>query len=143
MEFRKLSVCLGLHDFERLEYEATLRNLSLSRCVRDCLVEYFSLRDELIPLDGKKRDNEPGKERIIQALLAQTEERIAQTIDVQAQNTDDLAKIVNTLKVMLEKYVFLYLLHTPEVSEAKQDAVLEAARRRFSKWTNAWTQEIG
>ena len=140
MSYRAISVYVGREEFERLECEAALRGDSVSRCARECLMEYFSLKDEFIPLKGDKE--EKGGDRLIQALLARTEERIASSIDVQAEKTEGLRLNLKILEIMLEKFVFLYLLHTDEILEDKQDKVFDGASRRFGKWVNAYTTEL-
>lgn len=141
MSFRKLSVYLSPKEYERVSSEALLRGDSVSRCARSLIGECLSLRDELLP-GNPKTVGDDAKQHILQVLLARTEERIARSIDVQADNTHGLNDVLNEIKIMLEKYVFLYLLHSPEVEEGRQDQMYEAARRRYSKWQGACEQHL-
>ena len=141
MSFKKLSVYLSPVEFERVSAEALLRGESSSRCARSMIGECIALRDELIPNDLKLSGNE-AKQHILQVLLAKTEERIAKSIDTQAAHTQNVNETLEKLSIMIEKYVFLYLQHSPEVGEEKQDIMFEAAKRRFSKWQYACVEQV-
>jgi len=43
----ELKAYVTTEDYRRLEKEATNRDMSLSKTIRNCLVEYFALREEL------------------------------------------------------------------------------------------------
>ena len=141
MSFKKMSVYLSPKEFERVSSEALIRGESSSRCARSMISECISLRDELMPNDWRL-SGDGAKQHMLQVLLAKTEERIAKSIDAQAEHTQNINETLERLRVMLEKYVFLYLQHSPEVGEEKQDIMFEAAKRRFLKWQYACVEGV-
>jgi len=63
---------LASADYRRLRLEALPRGVSLSRCVADCLGEYFALRREMATAIETPDQAGAATPRVMHVLLAQT-----------------------------------------------------------------------
>jgi hypothetical protein len=139
---RALSLYLTLADYRVIEREATARGVSRSKCVADCLREYFALKQDLA--SAVHTPGPAGAEQrslIIHSLLARSEERIAASIDSQARQTAQLRQEIRLLHTMLDRAMLSYLAHTPEVPDGVAAGALASAHRRHHLWLRA-VQEI-
>jgi len=121
-------------DFRHLRHEAAARGVTLAACVIDCLREYFALRNEMataVTAAGKPGARHTG---LIHSLLARSEERLAATMDARAgELSDDLRMVAS----MLDRFVQLYLLHTPEVARELHAGAVASANRRYANYRQA------
>lgn len=103
----------------------------MTACVGDCLREYFALRVEMasaVSVPGEAGDRHTG---LIHSILARTEQRLVATLDARAaQLGDDLQR----LEIMLDRLVFVYLLHTAEVPYELQAGAFASAKRRYANY---------
>lgn len=135
---RQVTIRVSPLEFQRLQREASARNVTLSSYARHALRDYMELKRELAetlaPEEGKSNGNGSGAPRIIHTLLARTEERIAATIDGQAERISRLRDDMRTLAAMLDRAYLSYLAHTPEVGANFRDTALASAHRRHQAW---------
>lgn len=103
----KAYVTRELH--QRVAEEALIRNMTMSRIIREELNEYFSLREELanaIVIPGDLGENHTGK--IIHTLLAHTEERF----DLRINKLEKQVLVVdNQLKLLINMLLTSALFH--------------------------------
>ena len=143
---QRITIRVSPVEFRRLQQEARARGLNLSTYVRKSVAEYLDLKTELA--ETMSSDSSSGNEsagavptpRIIHTLLARTEERIAATIDGQAERISRLREDVRAMAAMVDRAYFGYLAHTPEIDPELRPAALSAARRRHSAWLGAVEQ---
>lgn len=122
-------------DYKLLERESISRKLSVSKTARDCLIEYFNLREELattLQEPGKAGDNHTGK--IIHTLLARTEERIAATIEKLEERISQLHDQNLLLTAMVDRMYMGLMQHLPEIPAEIADGVVASAKRRHAVW---------
>ena len=146
MLHQRITIRVSPIEYRRLQDGARARGVDLSTYVRRSVAEYLDLKTELaetMSSDGAvgngSADGLPTP-RIIHTLLARTEERIAATIDGQAERISRLREDVRALAAMVDRAYFGYLAHTPEVDPELRSASLSAARRRHSAWLGAIEQ---
>lgn len=89
------------------------RRSTISKCIADCLGEYFALRTELATaIETPGQAGEPHQGAIIHSLLARSEERVVATLD---RRTAEVLGDLQRVQTMLDRLVLTYLAHTPEV----------------------------
>ena len=131
---------LDAEDRERLEGEAAARGIGVSQCIRECLREYFALRAEVATAfdsTGQPRESTTG---LIHTVLARTEARLVATLERCTEAVGRVRDEVLVVQFMLDRLVFLYLVHTPQVQIAQRDAALASGTRRHASWRRAVTQ---
>lgn len=138
---RQITIRVSPLEFQRLQREASARNVTLSSYVRRAIREYLELKVELAetlsPEGAKPNGNGASSPRIIHTLLARTEERIAATIDGQAERISRLREDLRTVAAMIDRAVFSYLAHTPEVDPELRPVALATGKRRHIAWLGA------
>ena len=140
MLHQRITIRVSPVEFRRLQEEARARHVNLSTYVRRSVAEYLDLKTELAETMSSGESVENGASsgfptpRIIHTLLARTEERIAATIDGQAERISRLREDVRAMAAMIDRAYFGYLAHTPEVDPELRAAALSAARRRHLAW---------
>jgi predicted transcriptional regulator len=139
---RQVTIRVSPLELQRLQREASARNVTLSSFARHALRDYLELKRELaetLALEEEKSNGNGSEDgssppRIIHTLLARTEERIAATIDGQADRISRLRDDMRTLAAMLDRAYLSYLAHTPEVGPEFRNTALSSARRRHEAW---------
>jgi hypothetical protein len=134
----ELRTFVNREDYKRVEREAGTRRASVAKTVRDCLTEYFNLREELATAmtePGKAGEEHSGK--IIHTLLARTEERIAVTIERLEERISQLYDQNLILTAMLDRLYLGVMIHLPEVPKDLADGALASANRRHMNWLKA------
>lgn len=134
----RIDAYLDHHLHKRLMKEVTNRRSSVSRCIAELLAEYFDLMEEMATAmsgNGKAGDAKTGK--IIHTLLAETEARIAASIERQARRISAVQDDVQILNAMVDRLHLNYMLHTPEVAEEWKNGALTSANIRHEKWRKA------
>ena len=136
---------LDLEDYQRLKTEVGIRGrgMTLSKTVRDCLREYFDLREEMATAISSSGDADKDfKGKIIHSLLARTEERIAATIERQTQMNSQVHEQTLIVTAMLDRLYLGLMQHLPEVPSDKKTEVVSSANRRYKNWQEAVEQLI-
>ena len=131
---REVHSYLTPSDYRRLEQEAAARGASVSKCVADCLGEYFALRVEMASVVAAPGQLGEPHQGLIHSLLARTEERLAATLKAHGERTAALEDAVQDVRAMVDRLVLLYFVHTPEVPAELKDAAVATARRRYTNW---------
>jgi hypothetical protein len=137
---RQITIRVSPSEFQRLRREASARHVTLSSYVRRAICEYLELKHELaetLSSDGGRQNGGAPAPRIIHSLLARSEERIAATIDGQAERISHLRDDMRTLAAMIDRAYLSYLAHTPEVDLQLRGAALASGRRRHAAWLMA------
>jgi hypothetical protein len=130
LKFHELRAYVKPEDYRRLEKEASVRGLSLSKTVRHCLMEYLNLRQELataIEQPGKAGDEHTGT--IIHTLLARTEERLAATIERQEDRLRQLQDQLLIMTAMIDRLYLGIMQHMPEIPLALAEGTVAGAKR--------------
>jgi bacterioferritin (cytochrome b1) len=131
----ELRAFVPLKDYQRIEREASSRQSTMAKTVRDCLNEYLNLREELATAmtePGQAGEAHTGK--IIHTLLARTEERIAATIERLEARISQLHDQNMVLTAMLDRAYLGMMLHLPEVPAELAEGAVASANRRHAKW---------
>ncbi len=139
---REVHSYVSIGDYRRLKQEAAALGTSMSKCLADCLSEYFALRADMasaVTTPGQLGQPHQG---LIHSLLARTEERLAATLDAQGQQTAEVHDIVQALEAMLDRLTLLYLIHTPELPDDLKDGAVATARRRYANWRRAVDKRV-
>lgn len=134
----ELRTYVSYPEFKYIEKESAARKNSISKTVRDCLLEYMNLREELataINHPGKAGDEHTGT--VIHTLLSRTEERIAALFDQQSKQINALKNQVYTLTAMIDRMYLGVMQHLPEVPEKLASGAVAGAKRRHKKWLEA------
>ena len=134
---REVHSYLTPSDYRRLEQEAAARGASVSKCVADCLGEYFALRVEMASVVAAPGQLGEPHQGLIHSLLARTEERLAATLKAHGERTAALEDAIQAVGAMIDRLVLLYFVHTPEVPAELKDAAVAMARRRYTNWRRA------
>jgi hypothetical protein len=136
---RRIYSSITLDDYRQLQHEAAARDVSLMACIADCLREYFALRAEMA--SAVSAPGRPGAPHsgVIHLLVARMEERLAATLEAHAAN---LHGDHERLESMLERFVQLYLMHTPEVARDHRAGALASANRRYSNYCQAVSERL-
>jgi hypothetical protein len=134
---REVHSYIGPGDYRRLMQEATSRGVSVSKCVADCLTEYFALRADMASVVAAPGHLGQPHQGLIHSLLARTEERLAVTLESQSERVADLQDTLRAVEAMLDRLAFLYLIHTPELPDELKDGAVATARRRYTNWQRA------
>ena len=124
-------------DYRQLQQEAAARSVSLTACIADCLREYFALRAEMA--SAVTAPGQPGEPHagLIHSVLARTEERLAATLQAHVTHLD--AKL-ERLEAMLDHFVQLYFVHTPEVAQDLHAGAVASANRRYFNYRQALSE---
>src|SRR5438270_6373858 len=109
MLHQRITIRVSPVEFRRLQQEARARGVNLSTYVRRSVGEYLDLKTELAETmssdaaAGNGSANGLPTPRIIHTLLARTEERIAATIDGQAERISRLREDVRAMAAMVDR----------------------------------------
>jgi hypothetical protein len=139
MKNSKLTFYLDHGGYRRLMKEhANRQHTTLSRCIADCLSEYFSLLDEMASvLERETEAGEAKQGKIIHTLLAETEARIAASVDRQSKRVQALQDDVQILQAMMDRFYLAMMIHLPEVEDDRKEGALASANLRHTKWRRA------
>lgn len=130
-------------DLARIDLEARAAGVARSKLLRDAALEFFRLRDEhLAGLAATGESDERRAGALLHSMLAEHEQRLAATIDRQAEVLARIRDDVQVLAAMMTAFVRLYLAHTPEPAEELVLAQTSSAQRRFSRWQAAVDREL-
>ncbi len=121
-------------EYRQLQQEAAARGISTMACAGECLREYLVLRGEMasaVTTPGKPGEPHTG---LIHTLLSRSEERLAATLEATAV---ELREGQRLLEGMVDRFVQLYLGHTPEVALELRAGLVASAKRRYANYREA------
>jgi hypothetical protein len=121
---REVSCYLSLEEADRFREAASANKVSLSRYLRQCLLDYERLSD-----DGSRAPNG--------FALIEMEQRLARSIEVQSQRLNSLYHQLHVLFAMVDRLAFVSLVHLPEIPAELRDSTLTAGTRLYNNWRSA------
>ena len=110
---REVSCYLSIEEADRFREAASANKVSLSRYLRQCLLDYERLSD-----DGSRAPNG--------FALVEMEERLALNIELQSRQVNSLCSELHVLFAMIDRLAFVSLVHLPEIPVELRDHLLDA-----------------
>lgn len=102
----------------RVEHEAECEGMSPGRYIRQRMDEYFMNRDRVAQLMvSAEADSEVEAEGIIGNLLTGLESRLSHSMARQLTAAERSARNLEVLLAMVDRLVYMYLQHTPDIPE--------------------------
>jgi len=121
---REVSCYLSIEEADRFRGAASANKVSLSRYLRQCLLDYERLSD-----DGSRAPNG--------FALVEMEERLARNIELQSRQVNSLCSELHVLFAMIDRLAFVSLVHLPEIPGELRESALTAGTRLYNNWRNA------
>ena len=121
---REVSCYLSIEEATRFKGAAAASKVSLSRYLRQCLLDYERLIE-----DGNRAPNG--------FALIEMEERLARSIEVQSRKVNSLYHEMHVLLAMVDRLAFVSLVHLPEIPTELRESALTAGTRLYNNWRNA------
>ncbi len=121
---REVSCYLSIEEADRFRDAASANKVSLSRYLRQCLLDHERLSDE-----GSRAPNG--------FALVEMEERLARSIEVQSQRLNSLYHELHVLFAMVDRLAFVSLVHLPEIPAELRESALTAGTRLYNNGRNA------
>lgn len=137
MTKRATKLYLDPLTYERFRELAASRQLTVGECLRECLLEYLALRQELaaaMHTPGALGEPHSG---LLHRVLATSEARMAASFTAQAHQIATIHADLAHLRAMLDRAVLSYLLHTPEVPLDQRTQADASGKRRYEQWQKA------
>lgn len=133
---------LGPDLHARVCVEAAARRQSLSHTVRAALTTYYTLSDEVVTAfdSVEPTSANEGRRTVTHKLLGETEERLAATIDRQAERISRALDRLDLLAAMVDQLYLGLMVHLPEVPSDLRRAAVANGQRRHSLWRRAVVQ---
>ena len=123
---REVSCYLSTEEAARFRRAAATTKVSLSRYLRQCLLDYERL------VAGADQSVSPSM-----LALAETEQRLDQSIETQSKRIRALDRQLQVLFAMLDRLAFVALVHLPEVPQELRDGALASGTRLYNNWRHA------
>jgi hypothetical protein len=124
---RAVACYLTEPEADAMKRAAAACNLSLSRYLRQCLLHYQKLMTE-----------QPGLgSAAISIPLAETEQRLARSIDTQSKRITKIHERLQILLAMVDRFALTALIHAPEVPAELRQAAIASGNRRYHNWRRA------
>jgi hypothetical protein len=124
---RAVACYLTEPEADAMKRAAAACNLSLSRYVRQCLLQYQKLMSEQPALASS----------VISIPLAETEQRISRSIDTQSKRITKIHERLQILLAMFDRFALTALIHAPEVHFDLREAAIASGNRRYHNWRRA------
>ena len=121
---REVSCYLSLEEAARFKEAASANKVSLSRYLRQCLLDYERLSDN----DNRAPNG---------FALIEMEQRLAHSVEVQSQRINSLYHELHVLFAMVDRLAFVSLVHLPEIPAELRESALTAGTRLYNNWRNA------
>jgi hypothetical protein len=121
---REVSCYLSTEEADRFREAASANKVSLSRYLRQCLLDYERLID-----NGSRTAN--GFE------LIEMEQRLACSIEAQSRRVNSLYHELHVLFAMVDRLAFISLVHLPEIPAELHENALTAGTRLYNNWRHA------
>ncbi len=131
----QIKTYLSKELYQRVVQEAALRKTTLSKILRDGLMEYFILREEMasaIESPGQLGENHTGQ--IIHTLLARTEERLALIVNQLEKKLHVTQVDLGFIITMLDQFYFDLMQYLPKLPSELAGHALALAKARHTKW---------
>ena len=114
-------------EADALKRAAAACNLSLSRYMRQCLLHYQKLMSEQPALASSA----------ISIHLAETEQRLSRSIDIQSKRITKVHERLQILLGMVDRFALTALIHAPEVPAELREVAIASGNRRYHNWRRA------
>src|SRR5208282_4475951 len=121
---REVSCYLSLEEAAHFREAASASKVSLSRYLRQCLLDYERLIDD--------RSRAPNG-----FALVEMEQRLARSIEVQSRRVNSLYHELHVLFAMVDRLAFISLVHLPEIPAELRESALRAGTRLYNNWRHA------
>lgn len=121
---REVSWYLSIEEATRFKEAAAASKVSLSRYLRQCLLDYERVIDS-----GNQVPNG--------FALFEMEQRLARSIEVQSRQANSLYHQLHVLFAMVDRLAFVSLVHLPEIPAELQEGALATGTRLYNNWRNA------
>jgi len=125
--------------YERLLREAAARDLSASKCVRECLREYFALKDTMALPPDAKADPASGSSpaRRPASLFEAVEAAIAGALQESDRRTSAVLEKLRLLACMLDQAYQGIVVQMVEADPATREARIARATESAKRWRRA------
>ena len=124
---RAVACYLTEPEANAIKRAAAACNLSLSRYMRQCLLHYQKLMSEQPALASSA----------ISIPLAETEQRLSRSIDIQSKRITKVHERLQILLGMVDRFALTALIHAPEVPAELRAAAIASGNRRYHNWRRA------
>ena len=128
---------LSRDTYDRLSREASARHGTLSQAVRECLEEYFVLKQEiasaLTPAPGGETTTGEGM-RLAHALLDENARRIVSEIQRRDARLEALLEKIRLVGCMVDRAYLSLVARLPDVEPSLRAARLAAAEESTRRW---------
>jgi len=121
---REVSCYLNIEEAARFKESASANKVSLSRYLRQCLLDYERL-------SGNDTRAPSG------FALIEMEQRLARSIEVQSRRLNSLYHELHVLFAMVDRLAFVSLVHLPEIPAELRESALTAGTRLYNNWRHA------
>jgi len=121
---REVSCYLSIEEAARFKDAASGCKISLSRYLRQCLLDYERL-------SGNDTRAPSG------FALIEMEQRLAHSIEVQSRRLNSLYHESHVLFAMVDRLAFVSLVHLPEIPAGLRETALTAGTRLYNNWRHA------
>ena len=120
---REVSCYLSADEAARFREAAASSKVSLSRYLRQCLLDYERITSDLTKPNS--------------FALAETEERLLRRIEAERRRVATVQGHLHLVLAMLDRLAFISLVHLPEVPPDKRETVLASGTRLYENWRRA------
>ena len=120
---REVSCYLSADEAARFLEAAASSKDSLSRYLRQCLLDYERITGDLTKPNS--------------FALAETEERLSRRIEAENRRVATVQGHLHLVLAMLDRLAYISLVHLPEVPPDKREAVLASGTRLYENWRRA------
>lgn len=121
---REVSCYLSIEEAAHFREAASANKVSLSRYLRQCLLDYERLID-----NGTRAPSD--------FVLIEMEQRLGRSIEVQGKRLNSLYHELHVLFAMLDRLAFVSLVHLPEIPAELRESALTAGTRLYNNWRHA------
>jgi hypothetical protein len=121
---REVSCYLSIEEAARFKDAASACKISLSRYLRQCLLDYERL-------SGNDTRAPSG------FALIEMEQRLARSIEGQSRRVNSLYHELHVLFAMVDRLSFISLVHLPEIPAELRESALTAGTRLYNNWRHA------
>ena len=120
---REVSCYLSADEAARFREAAASSKVSLSRYLRQCLLDYERITGDLTKPNS--------------FALAETEQRLLRRIEAESRRVATVQGHIHLVLAMLDRLAFISLVHLPEVPPEKRETVLTSGTRLYENWRRA------
>jgi len=121
---REVSCYLSIEEATHFREVASANKVSLSRYLRQCLLDY-----ERLSTNGSRAPSD--------FVLIEMERRLGRSIEVQGKRLNSIYHELHVLFAMLDRLAFVSLVHLPEIPAELRESALTAGTRLYNNWRHA------